>query len=127
MATCPACQHNVSVLFGSLRASVFVQNLFRAPARRVFACPQCGLNLTMSTSSFIFCQVAFLVIVIPCAIASARLQPVLLDSSSLLQIFSTEFPNLAVVALWILPTLLVTLLIYSQIAKRIVEFQKAAA
>lgn len=126
MASCPACQHEVSVLFGSLRASIFLQNMFRSPAKRLFTCPHCGLDLMMSTSSFIFCQVAFIVIVVPCAVMFARLQPVLLNSSELLRNLSQEFPNTTMIGLWILPTLLVTLFIYAQVMKRVVEFREAA-
>jgi len=126
MASCPSCRHEVSVLFDSIRPAVFVENLFRSPARRIFTCRNCHQQLTMATSSFIFCQVAFLLIVIPCAIALARLEPWLLESSEILRSVSTQFPNLTVVSLWILPTLVLTLLLYAQVARRIVEFQKAA-
>ena len=125
MARCPSCQHEVSALFHSFRGSVFLQNMFRSPANRFFICGNCGATLTMTTSSFIFCQVAFVLIVIPCAIVFARVQTWLVHSSELLQEFSTESPNMAVVFLWILPTLIVTLVIHSELAKRFVEFQKA--
>ncbi|MGA7106836.1 MAG: hypothetical protein WBV28_23655 [Terracidiphilus sp.] len=80
----------------------------------------------METSGFIVCQVAFVVIVIPCAIAFARLQTWLLNSSQVFHQLSLDFPNLTVVLLWILPTLIVTLIVFAQLAKRFVEFRRAA-
>lgn len=126
MASCPSCQHEVSVLFDSIRPTTFLLNMFRSPAGKVFACRHCGEELTMATSSFIVSQVAFVVIVIPCAIAFARLQTWLLNSSEAFHQLSTEFPNMSVVLLWILPTLIVTLLVWAQFAKRFVEFRRAA-
>jgi uncharacterized protein (DUF983 family) len=125
MARCPSCQHEVSVLFDSIRPAIFLQNMFRSPASKVFICRHCGEQLTMATSGFIVCQVAFVVIVIPCAIAFARLQTWLLNSSQVLHHLSTEFPNMTVVLLWILPTLIVTLIVCAQFAKRFVEFRRA--
>ena len=79
----------------------------------------------MAKSGFIFLQAAFVVLVIPCAVVFARLQSWLLNSSEVLRQFSTEFPNMTVVLLWILPTLIATLLVCSQLAKHFVEFRKA--
>ncbi len=126
MARCPSCQHEVSVLFDSIRPAIFLQNMFRSPAGKVFICRHCGAQLTMETSGFIVCQVAFVVIVIPCAIAFARLQTWLLNSSQVFHQLSLDFPNLTVVLLWILPTLIVTLIVFAQLAKRFVEFRRAA-
>jgi hypothetical protein len=123
MARCPSCQHQVSVLFYSFRASL--QNMFRSPAGKIYICRNCGEDLTMTTPSFIFCQVAFIVIVIPCAIGFARLETWLVNSSQFFHQLSAEFPNLTVVFLWILPTLIVTLFVYNELAKRFVDFQKA--
>jgi uncharacterized protein (DUF983 family) len=99
--------------------------MFRSPASKVFICRHCGEQLTMATSGFIVCQVAFVVIVIPCAIAFARLQPWILNSSQMFHQLSTEFPNMTVVLLWILPTLTGTLIVWAQFAKRFVEFRRA--
>jgi hypothetical protein len=99
--------------------------MFRSPASKVFICRHCGEELTMATSGFIVCQVAFVVIVIPCAIAFARLETWLLNSIQMLHQLSTEFPNLTVVLLWILPTLIVTFIVCAEIAKRFVEFRRA--
>lgn len=79
----------------------------------------------MTTASFIFCQVAFVVIVIPCAIGFARLHVWLVSSIQLFHQLSEQAPNAAVVFLWVLPTLLVSLFIYNSLAKQFVEFQKA--
>jgi len=79
----------------------------------------------MATSGFIFCQVAFVVIVIPCALAFARLQTWLLNSFQVFHELSIEFPNMTVVLLWILPTLMWTLIVWAQLAKRFVEFRRA--
>jgi hypothetical protein len=125
MARCPSCQHQVSVLLYSFRASVLLRNMLRSPAGKIYICRNCGENLTMTTPSFIFCQVAFVVIVIPCAIGFARLQTWLVNSSQLFHQLSAGFPNSTVVFLWILPTLIVTLLVYNQLAKYFVDFQKA--
>lgn len=125
MAGCPSCKHEVSVLFDSIRPANFLQNMFRSPASRVFTCRHCGEQLTMTNAGFIVCQVAFVVIVIPCAIAFARLQTWLLNSSQVFHQISTEFPNTTVVLLWILPTLIVTFIVCAEIAKRFVEFRRA--
>ena len=121
MARCPSCQHQVSVLFYSF----LLRNMFRSPAGKIYICRNCGEDLTMTTPSFILCQVAFIVLVIPCAIGFARLQTWLVNSSQLFHQLSAEFPNLAVVFLWILPTLIVTLFAFNELAKRFVDFQKA--
>jgi hypothetical protein len=121
MARCPSCQHQVSVLFHSF----LLQNMFRSPAGKIYICRNCGDDLTMTTPSFILCQVAFIVIVIPCAIGFARLQTWLVNSSQLFHQLSAEFPSLTVVFLWILPTLIVTLFAFNELAKRFVDFQKA--
>jgi hypothetical protein len=99
--------------------------MFRSPANRIFVCNNCGQQLTMTTASFIICQVVFVVLVIPCAIAFARLNTWLLGSSQAIHQLSLDFPAMTVVLLWILPTLIVTLLIFDQLAKRFVELQKA--
>lgn len=125
MAACPSCQHEVSVLFDSIRPAVFLQNMFRSPAGKVFTCTHCGEQLTMTTSGFIVCQAALVVVIIPCAIAFARLQTWLANSSPLLQQLSTEFPVATMVLLWILPTLVVTAMVFAQFAKRFVEFRRA--
>jgi hypothetical protein len=125
MGRCPSCQHEVAVLYYSFGAPVLLRNLFRSPAGKIYVCKHCGENLTMTTSSFIFCQVAFIVIVVPCAIGFARLQTWLIHSSASLHQLSTDSPNSAVVFLWILPTLIVTLFIYTAFAKRFVDFEKA--
>jgi uncharacterized protein (DUF983 family) len=124
MAECPSCRHEISVLFDSIRPAIFLQNMFRSPAGKVFICRHCGEQLTMATSGFIACQVAFVVIVIPCAIAFARLHTWLLNSSQAFHELSTEFPNTTLVLLWILPTLIVTLIVCAQFAKRFVEFRR---
>ena len=121
MARCPSCQHQVSVLFYSF----LLRNMFRSPAGKIYICRNCGEDLTMTTPSFILCQVAFIGLVIPCAIGFARLQTWLVNSSQLFHQLSAEFPNLAVVFLWILPTLIVTLFAFNELAKRFVDFQKA--
>lgn len=126
MASCPSCQHEVSILFYSFRSPAIVQNLFRSPANRIFTCGNCGAQLTMTMTSFILCQVIFIVLVIPCAIAFARLESWLLESSQVIRQFSMDYPNMTVVLLWILPTLLVTLFAYTQVSKRFVELQKVA-
>ena len=125
MATCPSCQQKVSVLFYSLRPSVLLGNMVRSPAGRVFTCRNCGAQLTMTTFSFILCQVAFIVIVIPCAIGFARLETWLVRSVPWCQQLAAESPNRTAVALWIAPTLLVTLFLFSQVAGLFVEFEKA--
>jgi hypothetical protein len=125
MARCPSCQHQVSVLFYSFRSSVLLRNMFRSPAGKIYVCKNCGENLTMATQSFIFCQVAFIVIVTPCAIGFARLQTWLVNSYQLFHQLSAEFPHLTVVILWIFPTLIVTLFVYNELAKHFVDFQKA--
>jgi len=125
MARCPSCRHEVSVLFDSIRPAIFLQNMFRSPAGKVFICRHCDEQLTMATSGFIFCQVAFVVIVIPCALAFARLQTWLLNSFQVFHELSIEFPNMTVVLLWILPTLMGTLIVWAQLAKRFVEFRRA--
>lgn len=125
MARCPSCQHEVSVLFYSFRARDFLQNMFRSPANKILVCRNCGEKLTMTTSSFIFCQVAFILIVIPCAFGFARLQTWLVNSSPLFHQLSTDSPGMTAVFLWILPTLIVTLFAYRELAKHFVEFQKA--
>ena len=125
MATCPSCQQKVSVLFYSLRPSVLLGYVFRSPAGRVFTCRNCGAQLTMTTFSFILCQVAFIVIVIPCAIGFARLETWLVRSVPWCQQLAAESPNRTAVALWIVPTLLVTLTLYSVLAGQLVEFQIA--
>ena len=79
----------------------------------------------MTTPGFVFCQVAFIVIVIPCAIGFAFLQTWLVNSSQLFHQISAEFPNLTVVFLWIVPTLIGTLFVYNELAKHFVDFQKA--
>jgi hypothetical protein len=99
--------------------------MFRSPAGKIYICRNCGEDLTMTTPSFILCQVAFIGLVIPCAIGFARLQTWLVNSSQLFHQLSAEFPNLAVVFLWILPTLIVTLFAFNELAKRFVDFQKA--
>ncbi len=121
MARCPSCQHQVSVLFYSF----LLRNMFRSPAGKIYICRNCGEDLTMTTPSFILCQVAFIGLVIPCAIGFARLQTWLVNSSQLFHQLSAEFPNLTVVLLWILPTLIVTLFAFNELAKRFVDFQKA--
>lgn len=79
----------------------------------------------MTTQGFLFCQVIFVVIVIPCAVGLARLQIWLVNSVQFFHQLSIDSPNMTVVLLWILPTLIVTLALYSLIAGRFVEFQKA--
>ena len=79
----------------------------------------------MAASAFVVCQLAFVVIVIPCAIAFARLQTWLLNSSQLFHQLSTEFPNMTVVLLWIFPTLIVSVIACAQLAKHLVEFRRA--
>jgi uncharacterized protein (DUF983 family) len=113
------------VLFDSIRPAIFLQNMFRSPASKVFICRHCGEQLTMATSGFVVCQLAFVVIVIPCAIAFARLQTWLLTSYQLFHQLSTEFPNMTVLLLWILPTLIVSVIACAQFAKRFVEFRRA--
>jgi hypothetical protein len=88
------------------------------------ACKQ-SFHLQTLQRGFIACQVAFVVIVIPCAIAFARLQTWLLNSSQVFHQLSTEFPNMTVVLLWILPTLIVTFIACAQFAKHFVEFRRA--
>src|ERR1700722_13453779 len=112
MARCPSCQHQVSELFYSF----LLRNMFRSPAGKIYICRNCGEDLTMTTPSFILCQVAFIGLVIPCAIGFARLQTWLVNSSQLFHQLSAEFPNLAVVFLWILPTLIVTLFAFNELA-----------
>jgi hypothetical protein len=126
MATCPTCQHEVSMLFYSFDPAVFLQNMVRSPANRIYTCRNCGERLTMSMSGFIFLQVVFVATVIPCAVAFARLQLWLRSSFGMFRQLSTEFPIMTVVLLWILPTLAVTLLVCSRLAKYFVEFRKAA-
>jgi hypothetical protein len=123
MARCPSCQYQVSVLFYPFRASL--QNIFRSPAGKIYICRNCGGDLTMTTPSFIFCQVAFIVIVIRCAIGFAHLQTWLVNSFQMFRQLSAEFPTLTVAFLWILPTLIVTLFVYNELAKYFVDFQKA--
>ncbi len=125
MARCPTCQHPVSVLLYSFRAWFMLGNMFRSPAGKIYICRNCGENLVMTTPGFVFCQVAFIVIVIPCAIGLAFLQTWLVNSSQLVHQISTEFPNLTVVFLWIVPTLIVTLFVYNELARRFVGFEKA--
>ena len=125
MATCPSCQQRVSVLIYSLRPSVMLGNVFRSPAGRIFTCRNCGAQLTMTTFSFILCQVAFIVIVIPCAIGFARLETSLVRSVPWCQQLAADSPTMTAVALWIVPTLLVTLLLFSQVAGLLVEFERA--
>lgn len=124
MAACPSCQHEVGVLFYSFR-SPFFRNMFRSPANRIYACNNCGAELTMTIASFILCQVIFIILIVPCAIVFARLNTWLLASSQAIHQLSLDFPAMAMVCLWILPTLIVTLLIFNQFAKRFVEFQKS--
>lgn len=124
MATCPSCQHEVPVLF-SFSPSVLLRNVFRSPANKITVCKGCGAELTLTMGSFIFCQVAFIVIVIPCAILLARLETWLIRSVDLIHQFSIDSPALAVVFLWILPTLAVTLFLLGGLARRFVEFEKA--
>jgi len=125
MARCPSCQHEVCGLFHSFSPSVWLRNMFRSPTRRIFICRNCGEELTMTIPSFIFCQVVFIITVIPCAIGFARLQTRLVNSSQLFHQLSKEYPCATVVCLWILPTLIVTLFIYGALVKRFVEFKKA--
>ena len=125
MATCPSCQQKVSVLFYSLRPSVLLGNVFRSPAGRVFTCRNCGAQLTMTPISFVLCQVIFVVLVIPSAIGFARLETWLVQSVPIFQRFSAESPGTTVFLLWIFPTLLVTLSLYSLLAGQLVEFQRA--
>ena len=79
----------------------------------------------MTIASFIFCQVVFIITVIPCAIGFARLQTLLVNSTQLFHQLSKEYPYATVVCLWILPTLIVTLFVYGTLAKLFVEFKKA--
>ena len=126
MANCPTCHHEVSVLLYSFRASTFLRNFFRSPANRITVCRGCGEELTLTTGSFIFCQVAFIVIVIPCAILLARFETWLIRSVDFFHQLSVDAPAWTLVCLWILPTLVFTLFIYSQVARRFVEFEKAS-
>jgi hypothetical protein len=125
MARCPSCQHELSALLYSFSASVLLRNMFRSPARRIFICRNCNEELMMTIPSFIFCQVAFIIIVIPCAIGFARLQTLLVNSTQLFHQLSKEYPYTTIVSLWILPTLIVTLFVYGALAKHFVEFKKA--
>jgi uncharacterized protein (DUF983 family) len=100
--------------------------MFRSPAGKIYVCSHCGENLTMTTSSFILCQVVFIVLLVPCAIVFARLQTWLVTSTTWFHQLSAEFPSLTVVCLWILPTLMVTLLGYNALARRFVDFEKAS-
>ena len=68
---------------------------------------------------------AFLVLVIPCAIGFARLETWLVRSVPWRQRLAAESPGMTAVALWIAPTLLVTLILFSQVAGMFVEFEKA--
>jgi hypothetical protein len=79
----------------------------------------------MTFFSFVLLQVAFIAIVVPCAIAFARLQSWLLSSSEFFHQLSSHSPNAAVVFLWILPTLFVTLLILNAVSRYFVEFERA--
>jgi len=127
MARCPSCQHEVSALFYSFSASALLRNMFRSPARRIFICRSCGEELMMTVPSFIFCQIAFIITVIPCAVGFARLQTLLVNSTRLFYQLSKEYPYTTVISLWILPTLIVTLSIYWALAKHFVEFKKAGS
>jgi uncharacterized protein (DUF983 family) len=124
MASCPSCQQKVSVLFYSFRPSVLLGNVFRSPAGRIFTCRNCGAQLTMTPSSFELCQVAFVVLVIPSAIGFARLQVWLVNSVGIFQRFAAESPGTAVFLLWIAPTLVVALSLYSVVAGQLVEMQR---
>ncbi len=124
MANCPSCQQKVSILFYSFRPSVLLGNVFRSPAGRVFTCEKCGAQFTMTPMSFVLCQIIFVVLVIPSAIGFARLETWLVNSVGIVQRFAAEAPGTAVFFLWIAPTLVVTLTLYSVLAGQLVELER---
>jgi hypothetical protein len=125
MASCPSCQQQISVLFCTVRPSVILENLFRSPGRRIVTCEKCGARLMLTPSSFVICQVIAILVAIPSAIGFARLRIWLINSVGIFQRFAAESPGAAAFLMWILPTVMVTLILYSLVAGQFVEFQIA--
>ena len=127
MAQCPSCQHKVSSLHYSFRPSILLRNTFRSPASKIMVCRNCGEELTLTLPSFIFCQIVFVVTVIPCAIFFARIETLLINSLEPFHQFSQNHPLATVVSFWILPTLIVTLLVYHAMVSPFIEYKKAGS
>ena len=127
MAQCPSCQHEVSSLHYSFHPSILLRNMFRSPASKIMVCRNCGEELTLTIPSFIFCQIVFVAIVIPCAILFARLETLLVNSIQPFHQLSQDHPLGAVLSLWILPTLIVTLFVYNALVKHLIEYKKAGS
>jgi hypothetical protein len=126
MAQCPSCHRDIAPFFYSVTASVFVRNLFRSPLRKIYVCRNCGEEVTMTPGSFIACQIAFALTVIPCAIVWARIYTFLTRSVALFRRLSENNPLLMLVLLWILPTLAITLLILQLLVDRyFIVYRKA--
>ena len=101
--------------------------MFRSPASKIIVCRNCGEELTLTLASFIFCQIVFVVTVIPCAIFFARLDTVLVNSIQPFHQLSQNHPLATVVSLWILPTLIVTLLLYNALVRHLIEYKRAGS
>ena len=127
MAHCPSCQHEVSSLHYSFHPSILLRNTFRSPASKIIVCRNCGEELTLTFPSFVFCQIVFVVTIIPCAILFARLETLLVNSFQPFHQLFYDHPLGAFLALWILPTLIVTLLVYDALVKHLIEYKKAGS
>ncbi|HVN82417.1 MAG TPA: hypothetical protein VMW38_25755 [Terriglobia bacterium] len=111
----------------SFRPSILLRNTFRSPASKIIVCRSCGEELTLTFSSFIFCQIVFVVTVIPCAIAFARLETLLVNSFQPVHQLSQDHPLGAFFSLWIFPTLIVTLIVYNALVRPLIEYKKAGS
>ncbi len=126
MAECPSCHHPITPFYYSISASVILRNIFRSPMRRIYVCRSCGQEVILTPGSFIAYQIGFVLTVIPCAIIFARIQTFLIRSTTLFRRLSESNPILMFLLLWILPTLVVTILVLHLLVDRyFVAYKKA--